>query len=138
MSYFDDLLIADLKRKGIVYEALSIEEHEAISNVIQKKSRFVGSQISWKHLSGAKNLNNIKKSEALNIISETLIQLKTKRIIFLGDSAIDHAYYVGTTDIKSAIEIFSEIPQHTYILPEDVSWIACLSAEGYIDCANLS
>lgn len=138
MSYFDDELIADLKQKGIGYETLSSDKREEISSVIQKKARFIGSQIAWKNLNGAKNLNGFNKSEALNLISKTLGRLKTKRVIFLGDSAIDHAYSVDATDTRSVIEIFSEIPQHTYILPEDLSWIACLSAEGYIDCANLS
>lgn len=138
MSYFDDELTEALSHKGIDYKILTGEQHETLSSIIQKKIKFSGSQISWADLNDAKNLSSLNKNEALNAIAEMLGQRRANRVFFLGDSAIDYAYSIDTIDIKSALELISEIPQHSYILPEDLSWIACLSLEGYIDCAELS
>lgn len=138
MSYFDDELTDMLNRKGIDYKILTNEEHEKITSIIQKKISFIGAQISWTKLNNAKNFNNLIKNEALNTIADMLSKLRTNCVIFLGDSAIDHAYSVGTNDIKSTLEIIADIPQHSYIFPEDLSWVACISLEGYIDCADLS
>ncbi|MFC6337604.1 hypothetical protein GIR22_17865 [Pseudomonas sp. CCM 7891] len=136
MTYFDEDLTNTLKKIGVVYKQLSESDHKKLIHQIQQKVIFIGNQIDWSTLKNPCNLNSIEKTNALTQISEKLKTLATQNVIFLGDSAIDHAYSIEISDIKEAVDIFSEIPQHTYIFPENLRWIACLSLEGHIDYAD--
>jgi hypothetical protein len=137
MNYFDIELEKHLKAENIHYERLPSEAEEKCINKIQEKIIFSGSQIDWKALQNATNLSHMDKSLALNEISEKLNSLGVEGVIFLGDSAIGHAYSIAITNIRRALDIFAEFPQHTYIFPENLHWIACLSFEGHIDYAEL-
>ena len=137
MSYFDELLIDTLQKKGIDFLQLSKTEEAKLINEIQKKFTFVGSNIDWSTVKKPVNLNTLDRLEALAKISEALSHLNTKNVCFLGDSVIDHAYVVQIDDIREAIDIFSEIPQHTYVFPENLCWIACITFEGDLDYVDL-
>lgn len=137
MNYFEKELTKNLKENNITYIVLTDNEHQNISKEIQKKIKFVGAQIAWTALEKAVNLNNLKRDKALETIAEEILKHTEKNIIFLGDSAIDKAYLISAEDSKIALKIFSEIPQHTYITSENVCWIACISAEGYIDYSEI-
>jgi len=138
MSYFDDDLIKYLNVNNIKYVKLSGGDHDKISSEVQKKFKFIGSQIAWASMENATNLNGVDRSKALNIIAKKLKDLSIENVLFLGDSAIDYAYCINVSYVNKAMQIFSEIPQHTYVLSEDFCWIACISAEGYIDYADFS
>lgn len=138
MNYFDSDLVETLKKYNIHYEQLSNKNQKIFIHKIKNKIIFAGSQIDWDTLKGATELGNMEKSLALTILSEELGSLGIQKVIFLGDSAIEYAYSINIADIKRALEILAEIPQHTYIFPEELHWIACLAFEGYIDYAKLS
>ncbi|NNA68383.1 hypothetical protein [Pseudomonas gessardii] len=137
MSYFDEFLIDTLQKKGIGFLQLSKTEEAKLIDEIQKKFTFVGSKIDWSTVKDSVNLNTLDRLEALAQISEALSHLTVKNVCFLGDSAIDHAYIVQIDDIREAIDIFSEIPQHTYVFPENLCWIACITFEGDLDYVDL-
>lgn len=137
MNLFDDDLVKTLKKHAIPYKQLPDKEQEHFIKKIHEKVIFSGSQINWKILKNATELGNANRLLALNIISEQLCSLGVQNVIFIGDSAIEHAYSIKIKNIKKAIEIFAEFPQHTYIFPERLHWIACLAFEGYIDYADL-
>ncbi|NMZ02174.1 hypothetical protein HBO04_18805 [Pseudomonas proteolytica] len=137
MSYFDEILIDTLQKKGIGFLKLSKTEEAKLTDEIQKKFTFVGNKIDWNTIKKPIDLNNLDRFEALAKISEGLSRLRVKNICFLGDSAIDHAYIVQISDIRETIDVLSEIPQHTYIFPESLCWIACITFEGDINYADL-
>lgn len=137
MSLFDEDLEKTLKKHAIPYKQLPDKEQEYFIKKIHEKVTFSGSQIDWKTLRNATELGNSDRPLALNIISEQLCALGIQNIIFIGDSAIEHAYSIKIKNIKKAVEIFAEFPQHTYIFPKRLHWIACLAFEGYIDYADL-
>ncbi|NWE14389.1 hypothetical protein [Pseudomonas yamanorum] len=138
MNHFDTELEKSLKTDNIHYERLPNKDEKRLINKIQRKITFAGSQIDWKTLQNATDLSHMEKSLALTEISEKLNSLAVQRVIFLGDSAIEYAYSIAITDLRRALDIFAEFPQHTYIFPERLNWIACLAFEGYIDYADLS
>lgn len=137
MNYFDTELEKSLKTDNIHYERLPKKDEKNLINKIQQKITFSGSQIDWKILPNATDLSHIDKSLALNEISEKLNSLGVQRVIFLGNSAIEYAYSIAIADLRRALDIFAEFPQHTYIFPEQLHWIACLAFEGHIDYADL-
>lgn len=137
MNHFDTELEKSLKTDNIHYERLPKKDEKNLINKIQQKISFSGSQIDWKILQNATDLSHIDKSLALSEISEKLNNLGVQRVIFLGDSAIEYAYSIATADLRRALDIFAELPQHTYIFPERLHWIACLAFEGHIDYAHL-
>lgn len=51
---------------------------------------------------------------------------------------MDEAYSILTKDIRNALNIFTDVPQHLYMIPDTSNWIACISTEGNIDYAELS
>ncbi|KAA0944619.1 MULTISPECIES: hypothetical protein [unclassified Pseudomonas] len=116
---------------------LSSSDQELFVNELQKKVTFIGNKIHWATLQNPISLSTLEKDSALTETSKRLSSLTIQNVIFLGDAAIDHAYSINITDIKKAIEIFSEVPQHTYIFPENLCWIGCLAFEGYMDYADL-
>ncbi|EPM65326.1 hypothetical protein [Pseudomonas syringae] len=81
--------------------------------------------------------NNISFESATKEAKEAIIKkIKTFNslgLIIIGDSLTDDAYEIGIDDLSTLLELFLEIPQHTYFFPEDISWIACLSLEGQLD-----
>jgi len=137
MNYFDIELEKHIKADNIHYERLPNEAEEKLINKIQEKTTFTGSKIDWETLQNATNLSHMDKFLALNEISEKLNSLAVQRVIFLGDSAIEYAYSIAITDLRRSLDIFAEFPQHTYIFPERLNWIACLAFEGHIDYADL-
>ncbi|NIL17434.1 hypothetical protein AU074_06670 [Pseudomonas sp. ATCC PTA-122608] len=137
MNHFDTELEKSLKTDNIHYERLPKKDEENLINKIQQKITFSGSQINWKILQNATDLSHIDKSLAFSEISEKLNSLGVQRVIFLGDSAIEYAYSIAIADLRRALDIFAEFPQHTYIFPEQLHWIACLAFEGHIDYADL-
>lgn len=136
MSYFDETLINTLQKKGIGFLQLSKTKEAQLIDEI-KKLTFIGNKIDWSTVKNSVNLNTLDRPEALTQISEGLSRLRVKNVCFLGDSAIDHAYIVKIGDTRKTIDVFSEIPQHTYIFPENLCWIACITFEGDLDYADL-
>lgn len=137
MNLFDEDLVKTLKKHAIPHKQLSDKEQDEFIKKIHEKVTFSGSQIDWKTLKNATELGKADRPSALYIISEQLCSLGIQNIIFIGDSAIEHAYSIKIKDIKKAVEIFAEFPQHTYIFPENLHWIGCLAFEGHIDYAEL-
>jgi hypothetical protein len=138
MNYFDNNLVEMLNENGILYERLSDKEQEDLINNIQNKIIFAGSKIDWEALENATELSYMDRPLALAIVAEKLGSLGIQQVIFLSDSAIEHAYSININDIKKALEIFADFPQHTYIFPQSLHWIACLAFEGQIDYADLT
>ncbi|MBK5407517.1 hypothetical protein JFU58_03055 [Pseudomonas sp. TH34] len=138
MNYFDNNLVETLNKNGILYERLSDKEQEDFINNIQNKIIFAGSKIDWEALENATELSYMDRPLALTIVAEKLGSLGIQQVIFLSDSAIEHAYSININDIKKALEIFADFPQHTYIFPQSLHWIACLAFEGQIDYADLT
>jgi len=75
------------------------------------------------------------KDKALSAIAQKATS-STSEILFIGDSLTHLGYKIKSTDISSVLAEILEIPQHNYIFPQDLSWIACLSIEGDIDMGD--
>lgn len=138
MSYFDNLIICELLKSGIHHEILTAHDHEAACEVIRTRTNFVGNQINWQKLTNFENFNHLKKESALDLLAKKITNNSSKKVFFIGDSAMDKAYSISTKDIRKALRIFADVPQHLYILPDTSNWIACISTEGLIDYAELS
>jgi hypothetical protein len=138
MSYLDDELIADLKRLNINFSILSEAEHAAIVRRINERILFAGSQIAWSALEYSINFGSASSNLAIFMLAKKISAMADDEFIFIGDSACDDAYSVKVEHLEQALRIFSELPQHTYILQKSVAWIACISFEGHLDFANIS
>lgn len=138
MSYFDNLIISELLKDGTHHEILTAHDHKAACELIRTKTNFVGSQINWQKLKNFENFNHLKKEDALDLLAKKITDHPSKKVFFIGDSAMDEAYSISTKDIRNALNIFADVPQHLYMLPDTSNWIACISIEGNIDYAELS
>jgi hypothetical protein len=138
MSYLDDELIADLKRLNINFSILSEAEHAAIVRQINERILFAGSQIAWSALENSINFGSASSNLAIYMLAKKISAMADGEFIFIGDSACDDAYSVKFEHLEQALRVFSELPQHTYILQKSVAWIACISFEGHLDFANIS
>lgn len=138
MSYFDDLIIGKLLKNRINHEILTVHDHKAVCEVIRTKANFVGNQINWPTLKNFKSFNHLEKEGALDLLAKTIISHASEKVFFIGDSAMDEAYSTSIKDVRNALGIFTDVPQHLYILPDRLNWIACISSEGNIDFAELT
>ena len=132
MSYFDEDLIQSFAELNIPYEKLTKSKHDLLVNKIKNAFVFSGSQINWSLLRESVSYNGANPANLATLTRD----IKTKNpteIIFIGDSLTDHAYQVDTNDLAISLRLFSEIPQHTYVLPENLGWIACINFDGHID-----
>jgi hypothetical protein len=136
MSYYDDELEKELSELNIQYKKLEKEEHDGFVSDINKKVSFSGSKISWGLLQNC--ISDSTSKHSIKLISEKIISLNEIEVIFIGDSLLDDAYQINTKNLEHALNILSEIPQHTYFFSNSLSWIGCVSAEGYIDFGEIS
>ncbi|WP_395607971.1 hypothetical protein [Pseudomonas sp. B22129] len=137
MSYLDKELISDLKKHNINFAVLSQAEHEFMVSEINERLPFSGNKIAWSTLDNSINLGFESTGMAIELLAAEIKKVANNNLIFIGDSACDDAYSISIEHINQALGIFSELPQHTYIVSKPISWIACISFEGHLDFANL-
>jgi hypothetical protein len=83
------------------------------------------------------NLGSEPSSLAISLLAQEIRKVADADLIFIGDSACDDAYSINPEHLIQTLKIFSELPQHTYIVSEAITWIACISFEGHVDFATL-
>ncbi|MCS4251445.1 hypothetical protein [Pseudomonas sp. BIGb0164] len=138
MSYFDEELSEDLNNNDIPFNILSESEQISITRRINKIVPFSVNKVAWSRLSNSIDFGQTSSDSAILQLAEEIKMIADGDLIFIGDSACDEAYFIPPEYIKKAIKIFSELPQHTYIVQDSLAWIACVSFEGDLNFANLS
>ncbi len=133
-----------LKRLGLSrFATISESAVASIIDQIQISFPFVGSQISWNqthgHCSSKWNRDDEEDSlcEAANrvcgkVIDMNLVEMD-EELVILGDSAIDIGIMISWANFVSCLDIFSDLPQHTYVVAQDLRWCLTISLEGYVD-----
>ncbi|WP_191487520.1 hypothetical protein [Pseudomonas sp. FEN] len=132
MNYYDEEFITWLDREKITYKIINPKEHDELIFSIKRNFPFSGSKIEWSKIENPLNFNEKNKDNAFSKIAQKSIE-SAREIIFIGDSLTHFGYKIKNTDISLALAEIFEIPQHSYIFPQDLSWIACFSMEGDIN-----
>lgn len=132
MNYYDEEFITWLNNKKITHEIIEQNTHDNFISLIKKIYPFSGSKIEWSKTEKFLNFNMKNKNDAFLEITQKAMK-STSKIVFIGDSLTHFGYKIKNIDISLALSEIIEIPQHNYIFPQDLSWIACLSMEGDID-----
>lgn len=137
MNYFDEEIITDLKAFNITFEVLTEADHASIVRNINENVPFSGSKVAWDKLATSNHFGLTSSDLAISHLAKEIQKLNDNNLIFIGDSACDEAYSINLMHIDKALSIFSEIPQHTYIVSKSLTWIACIASEGDLDFARL-
>lgn len=136
MSYLDGEIVKDFKKLNIKFNIAPQTEHDLIVKIINEAVPFSGSQIAWSSFNNNTYIG-LSSSQATLATLEHKIKSATQcNITFIGDST-DQAYSIKISNLLQSLQIFSRIPQHTYILQKQLNWLACISLEGDIDFAEL-
>lgn len=105
---------------------------------------FKGGRIDFNKLNNIQFVDSNRENlsvDTLNLINGLLDKKscsKNEVIIYIGDSLTDYGYEFYLNDILKIIPfIISEIPQHHYILFEDLEKIIFISMEDYIEFGTL-
>ena len=132
MSYFDEEFIQQLAAENIPYRPLLPAEEKTLINAINSRFPFSCGRIRWDVIPGSVHFENNREAnlKALSALTEST---RAANVILIGDSLTETAYSVNISHVGTTLTLFSEIPQHNYVLPEDLNWIACMSMEGYMD-----
>lgn len=136
MSYLDEEIIEDFKKNNARLIILPEPEHECIVNKINETFPFSGNQIAWNSLSDSTYFGITASKVAIESLSKEIRLICEDSIFVVGD-ATDNAYSIDIDNLPLTLQVFSTIPQHTYIVSRATSWIACLSFEGHLYFANL-
>lgn len=137
MSHFDDKLIAELRSHNIAFNILPANDHASIVREINENIPFSGSKIAWSKLNNSMNFGGDLTDSPTSRLAKEIKKVADDTIIIVGDSVCDDAYCINLEQLEEALSVFSEIPQHTYIVQKQLNWIACISFEGDIDFALL-
>ncbi|MBP1126326.1 MULTISPECIES: hypothetical protein [Pseudomonas] len=137
MSYLDDEIVKDFNQLNIKFEISPEAEHDLIVETINATVPFFGNQIAWSQFKESTHIGPSPSQATLKLLEEKIKAATKHNVIFIGD-ATDNAYSISTRDLMQSLQVFSKIPQHTYILQKQLDWIACISFEGYIDFAIFS
>ncbi|MBF6031296.1 hypothetical protein ICY20_26425 [Pseudomonas sp. P115] len=139
MSYLDDEVIEDFKKNDIPLTILPKQKHDLIVKEINNSIPFHTCNIAWELLEGSTYLGDITSDTSIDSLAEKIKKTTDNHVIILGDST-DNAYSINVKDIYPALQIFSTIPQHTFITfirLGKIKWIAGLSFEGNMYFSNL-
>ncbi|CRM09450.1 hypothetical protein [Pseudomonas sp. 37 R 15] len=136
MSYLDDEIVKDLYRLNIEFDIPAEVEHDLIVETINAAVPFSGNQIAWSLFKENTYVGPSSLRSTLEILEKKIKAATKCNVIFIGD-ATDNAYSITCRDLMQSLQIFSKIPQHTYILQKQLDWIACISFEGDIDFAKI-
>lgn len=137
MSYFDKEVLSDLSKHNISFDVLTEIEHSSIVREINERIPFSGSKIAWTKLKNSINFSYNPLDLATSRLADEIRKVTDDNLIFVGDSACDEAYSIDPDFLEEALRIFSELPQHTYIVQKSLTWIACITFEGDLNFANL-
>lgn len=132
MNYFDEEFTQQLAAENIPSRVLLPAEEETLTHAIISHFPFSSGRIRWDAIPGSVHFENDGEAN-LKALSSLVKSTGAANVIFIGDSLTEIAYSINTKHIDAALKLFLEIPQHNYALPEDLSWIACMSMEGYMD-----
>lgn len=137
MNYFDEEVVADLKALNIQFDILLEGDHASLVSKINENVSFSGSKVAWSNLETSFNFGFASSDLSISSLAKEIQKLTDENPIFIGDSACDEAYSINLIHIEKALRVFSEYPQHTYIVSKSLTWIACISFEGDLDLAKL-
>ncbi|PRA33068.1 hypothetical protein [Pseudomonas poae] len=137
MSYLDEELIADLKASDISFDVVSETEHASIVDKINENVPFSGSKVAWGNIEKSINFGFSSSDLAVSRLADEIGRTAEDTLIFIGDCACDEAYCISLQHVDKVLRIFSQLPQHTYIVSKSLTWIACISFEGDLDFASL-
>lgn len=133
MSYFDEELITDLKKLNIDFSVISQEEQDSMVSRINERIPFSGNQIDWSRLGSSVNFGSASSTLAISLIAAEICKISDNDLVIISDSACDNAYSISPEHLNQVLKVLSDFPQHTYIVSEDFTWIACISFEGHLD-----
>lgn len=136
MSHLDEELIKDFTNSATTLAILSKQKHDLIVSNINYSIPFHTSNIAWELLKNSTYLGDTTSEMSISSLAEKIKSATKNDVIILGNST-DNAYSISVKDIYSALQIFSTIPQHTFITQENLQWIAGISFEGNMYFSNL-
>lgn len=127
----------ELRPQNIAFDILPTNDHASTARDINENIPFSGSKITWSKLHKSINFADDLPDLAISRLVREIKKVADNKIIIVGDSACDEAYCINTQQREEALRIFSETPQHTYIIQRNLYWIACISFEGDTDFSLL-
>lgn len=119
-------------QKGIV----KFEDDEQYFDNLQSKFPVVGNGIAWNKVANHLffDLERLKDDQILysKVLEESWLAImqalreleidEMQEVIIIGDNVLDVALRIPVGKINALYKAIFDLPQHTYILPEDASW----------------
>ena len=135
----DELL--EQMHKDIVAGKVVLSEvaDQVYADMIYQYYPFIGSKINWSMVSGHfhEKISVERFRESIHGFFNKIVQLQQlsqeNTVIVVSDSAIDVALVLSVDPLQTYLEDIISLPQHTFVVPKDVSWCACFTMEGDMD-----
>jgi hypothetical protein len=108
---------------------------EAYFNVLEEHFPLGGSKIAWSKVPGSCK-EKINYDDELSVLTffdvamSALGQRASNKVIAVGDSAMEVALSASVEIMRRRLYDIISLPQHTYIVPPDVSWCLSYTMEG--------
>ena len=94
-----------------------------------------GSKIDWSRVPGAIECSEEDQSRQTARFFEFLGEMCTRfrlngLVLYIGDSLTDFALAASITDMRQALPVLFDVPQHHYFVGPNASWCMCMTTEG--------
>lgn len=117
----------------------SVEDDKKYFDAIWQFFPFVGSKIDWLQVphSFYEQIDRDNYHQSIHgfldqIIDKTNV-LENDLVVILGDSVLDVAITMPVSVLSEYLDDIVRLPQHTYIVPQNLSWCATYTMEGFMD-----
>ena len=102
-----------------------------------------GSRIDWEKLEGVISDKAVHRGSGYNHDIKAVEFVEriarhtgyNRRLIVIPDGTTEHSLLMTFEELKKAIGVIVEFPQHTYIVSEDKSFVIVLTIDGYMNFA---
>lgn len=122
---------------GNVYIHTEVD-HDYINDIDEKFS-FIGSKIDWSEVLHHfhRRVERLQYSVSVNEFFNRFVLAaglgEKDKLIVVGDSALDAVLVFSVNTLRKYLVDVVSLPQHTYIISQDVCWCACFTMEGDMD-----
>jgi hypothetical protein len=135
MSSYEDEIRQALKAEIDSSRLKEAGSAHDIFELLTKNYPTCGSKIDWKRVPGSIEYYEEDRSQQRTRFAEFFDEMCARfglngLVLYVGDGPLDFALAASTVDMRRALPVLFDVPQHHYFVGPNASWCMCMTMEG--------